>query len=446
MTRTSSKIIGIYLTIGVLWILISDWAFDYFGYPENPMYQTIKGIGFILISGMIFLIMLRNYEFRNDDYLARQKATADKLRLANERYTKVSKATNSIIWDWDLKKNKVLWAKNLTVLLGYDSLYNDPEWWTDRIHPEDQERVIAKVRQFLESGQRKKWSDEYRIVHADGNVRYIYDRAYLMFDKKGRPIRMIGSMEDLTERKTSGQQLEILNDQIRKRAEELAISNAELEQFAYIASHDLQEPLRMVTGFLTQLEKKYDPVLDDKGKQYIHFAVDGAVRMRKIILDLLEYSKVGKTAFHSEKIDTNELVDDIIKLNKTLLDEQNVTVRKANLPVIFGGKTLIQQVFQNLIVNAIKYRKADENPLIAIGATEDENFWQFSVSDNGIGIDPDYFEKIFVLFQRLHNKEEYSGTGIGLSICKKIVENHGGKIWVASGAQKGSVFYFTIKK
>jgi len=253
-------------------------------------------------------------------------------------------------------------------------------------------------------------------------------------------------IRDITERKKNESILKELNLQMGKNIEELAKSNIELEQFAYVASHDLQEPLRMVTNFLTQLNKKYNDQLDDKGKQYLNFAVDGAIRMRKIILDLLEYSRVGKLEMSWQQVDLNAIISETITLNKSLIEEHRAVIKAAKLPVIIANKTSIQQVFHNLIGNALKYQQDGSAPVIKINYSEDDDFWQFTVSDNGIGIEAYFFDKIFVLFQRLHNREEYSGTGIGLAICKKIVENHGGKIWVASEVGHGSTFYFTIKK
>nr|WP_306454593.1 ATP-binding protein [Flavobacterium agri] len=237
-----------------------------------------------------------------------------------------------------------------------------------------------------------------------------------------------------------------MNRELEQRNDALAASNIELEQFAYIASHDLQEPLRMVTGFLTQIEKKYEENLDEKGREYIHYAVDGAIRMRQTILDLLEYSRVGRKDFKQESINISEIVDEIISLNKPLFAENNSIIEKHELPVIIGGKTLIRQVFQNIMTNAVKYRKADIQPVIVIISEESPTHWQFSVSDNGIGMRQEHLERIFILFQRLHSREQYSGTGIGLSVCKKIVENHGGRIWATSEPGVGSTFNFSIKK
>lgn len=252
--------------------------------------------------------------------------------------------------------------------------------------------------------------------------------------------------KDITERKIHSIKLLELNKSLRIQAKELSISNAELEQFAYVASHDLQEPLRMVTSFLTQLERKYNSILDDKGRQYIHFAVDGAKRMRQIILDLLEFSRVGKLEDKLEEVDINILIRDILALYRKQIDEKHAKVKFDTLPAMATYKTSLRQVFQNLISNGLKYSQNGVPPLIQIGCSDDDKQWVFSVKDNGIGIDPEYFEKIFIIFQRLHNKSEYSGTGMGLAVTKKIIESMGGKIWVESAEGQGSTFYFTILK
>jgi len=447
MLRTSNKIIAIYLTIGILWILISDRSFEYFGIGDDSLvFQTLKGIGFILVSGFIFWLMLKKYEDKNEKYLNRLKNITEDLRHSNDRYTVVTKATNNIIWDFDFKKKQVLWGEALTRLMGYQQRVNHSNWWTEKIHPEDRERVTTKFDAFIESAEKENWSDEYRIITESGETKYMFDRGYLLFNKKGKPIRMIGSMEDISDRKEYENHLEELNSQINKRVQELAISNAELEQFAYVASHDLQEPLRMVTRFLSEIERKYNNQLDEKGKEYIHYAVDGAQRMRILILDLLEYSKIGKFDQSKENIDMNLLLEEIMLYNELALKENNATLIWKNLPTINCRRTPIQLVLQNLIGNSIKYHKPNEPIKIEISYTDLGTKWQFCVSDDGIGINPIFFDKIFVIFQRLHPKQEYSGTGIGLAICRKITETQGGKIWVDSEEGKGSQFYFTVSK
>jgi PAS domain S-box-containing protein len=252
--------------------------------------------------------------------------------------------------------------------------------------------------------------------------------------------------KNITDRKTSETRLQELNASLRKQARELTISNAELEQFAYVASHDLQEPLRMVTSFMTQLEKKYGDIVDDKGKQYIHFAVDGAKRMRQIILDLLEFSRVGRNEDDIEDVNINTVIGEIQGLYRKQIEEKHAKIVFQALPTIQTYKTPVRQVLQNLISNSLKYQKKGVMPIISISATETIKSWHVSVKDNGIGIDADYFDKIFIIFQRLHTKEEYSGTGMGLAITKKIIENLGGKIWVEAALGHGSTFYFTIPK
>ncbi len=252
--------------------------------------------------------------------------------------------------------------------------------------------------------------------------------------------------KDITDRKKSEEQLRKLNTELKDQTRKLAISNAELEQFAFVASHDLQEPLRMITSFLAQIEKKYSEKLDEKGKKYIYFATDGAKRMRQIILDLLEFSRVGREDFERETINLNILMDEVIALNKKLAQESNTRFEYDNLPKIVAARSSMYQLFQNLIHNAIKYKKTDEHPVIKISGDEDKNYWYVRVEDNGIGISEEYYDKIFNIFQRLHNKDEFSGTGMGLAICKKIVEEHGGTISVESEPDKGSTFTFSIAK
>ena len=252
--------------------------------------------------------------------------------------------------------------------------------------------------------------------------------------------------KNVSERKLTEIRLKGLNEDLQKQAKKLVISNEELERFAYVASHDLQEPLRMITSFLTQLEKKYGDIIDEKGKQYIGFAVDGAKRMRQIILDLLEFSRVGRTEDQHETVDLNELVKEIRILFRKNIEEKNAIIAADELPVIHAYQSPLRQVFQNLVSNALKYSRVNVPVQIHISVKELDDHWQFAVKDNGLGIAGEYFDKIFIIFQRLHNKDEFSGTGMGLAITKKIIESHDGKIWVESEEGIGSTFFFTVKR
>lgn len=251
--------------------------------------------------------------------------------------------------------------------------------------------------------------------------------------------------KDVSERKISQFQLSELNASLKKTASDLVASNAELEQFAYVASHDLQEPLRMVSGFLSLLEKKYVDILDDQGKEYINYAVDGAKRMRQMILNLLEFSRVGRFNDSMEEVDTNELLRNVQTIYKKKIEDSGAMIVSDNLPKIVTYKSPLQQVLQNLVSNGLKYQKRGGKPVINISAFRKNAHWHFAIKDNGIGIDSGHFDRIFVLFQRLHDDEKYSGTGLGLPIVKKIVEAMGGEIWIESEKGKGSTFYFTVK-
>lgn len=232
-------------------------------------------------------------------------------------------------------------------------------------------------------------------------------------------------------------------DRLKKAKNDLEASNNELEQFACIASHDLQEPLRMVSSFTQLLASEYKDKLDNNAQEYINFAVDGAKRMQNLISDLLEYSRVGRTGKSFERVDCNMALKAAITNLTNVIKESNAEVTYDPLPTVSGETFRLIQLFQNLIGNAIKYR-SDISPKVHISAKQKDNEWTFSVRDNGIGIDAKHEEKIFVIFQRLHSREKYSGTGIGLALCKKIVEQHKGKIRVESKIGEGSTFYFTI--
>lgn len=381
--------------------------------------------------------------------ITEKKKSEENIRISNERYNLVAKATNDAIWDWNLVTHQVVRAgEGLQILFGYDAAEADKDnnFWRRHIHPDDVQRMVNKLTAITGDPTATYWEDEYRFEKSNGQYATVYEKGYIMRDASGKAIRLIGASQDITKLKENEIRLNQLNEDLLLKAKELANSNAELEQFAYVASHDLQEPLRMVTGFLTQIEKKYGSIIDETGKKYIDFAVDGAKRMRQIILDLLEFSRIGRNEGNKELLDLNVLVNEIIILAQKQIDEKRAVIKLQQLPVLPVYKAPLRQVFQNLIGNALKYSRHDIPPRIGIAAKELEDHWQFSVSDNGIGISKEYFEKIFIIFQRLHNKDEFSGTGIGLAVTKKVIDNHGGKIWVESVEGKGSTFYFTIKK
>ena len=244
-------------------------------------------------------------------------------------------------------------------------------------------------------------------------------------------------MIDISERKYAEQKM---NELLKK----VTISNKELADFAYIASHDLQEPLRMVTSFMQLLSLQYKDKLDDRAHEYIGFAVDGGKRMYDLLIGLLAYSRVQTKGKPLLNVDTNHVLSNVLKNLAILIEERGAEIKFDNLPEIYADEIQITQLFQNLIQNSLKFSPG--HPRIFISSTSDTGHYTFSVKDEGLGIEAQYFERIFQIFQRLLPKEQYEGTGAGLAICRRIVERHGGTIWVESEIEKGSTFFFTIMK
>ncbi|MDQ3636719.1 MAG: PAS domain S-box protein [Actinomycetota bacterium] len=339
-------------------------------------------------------------------------------------------------WEYDLPGDKSRWSDELFRIFGLPP-GETPAFrgFFDLVHPEDRAAVRREVFGVLRGGEESSMG--YRIVQPDGEVRSVHTEYRVTRDASGRGVGMVGTIQDITERKRAEAELEALVDELRR-------SNAELEQFAYVASHDLQEPLRMVSSFTQLLRRRYEGQLDETADEFIGYAVDGASRMQTLINALLEYSRVGTRGRPFAAVDTEGVFGAALANLRNAVAESGAEVVSGGLPTVPGDQVQLMQLFQNLISNAIKF-KGEERPLVRVEARWQGGEWLFSVEDNGIGIGPEYRERIFVIFQRLHGRQEYSGTGIGLALCKKIVERHGGKIWVESEPGRGSTFFFTLR-
>jgi PAS domain S-box-containing protein len=322
-------------------------------------------------------------------------------------------------------------------LLGYpiSEWKENDNFWTKIIPPEVIDRVIEQTTQLAQ--EKDAGVLQFPVITQDG--RMLDMEAYVSFMRgaDGRVAGVRGAMIDVTDRRQHERLLE-------KTTEELRRSNAELQQFAYVASHDLQEPLRMVASYLQLIERRYNALLDDSGREFIHYAVDGASRMKALINDLLAFSRVQTQQRTFTLFNSEEALQTAMQNLKVVIEENHVRIDYDTLPQVFGDSILITQLLQNLISNAIKFKRLDSVHIKVASRRLKGGWWQFSVEDNGIGIEPEYFERIFAIFQRLHTREQYSGTGIGLSICKKVVEQHGGRIWLESTVDVGTTFYFTL--
>lgn len=378
--------------------------------------------------------------------ITEKKLIEERIKTAKERYEIVANATNQAVYEWDIINDTNYWSEGFNTIFGHPRLDGvmPVSTWLENIHPDElQDLMDVTTQAFTE--KRTALSRELRFRCADGHYKTVLDNLVILYNENGEPVKIMGAMQDLTERMKSEQAVRELNDQLNRRAKELAESNEELERFAYVASHDLQEPLRMVSSFLQLLQRKYEKNLDATANQYIEFAVNGADRMKRLILDLLEYSRVGTNKDQLQEIDMNEVAAQVLKNFSNRINVKEAVVTIGALPIVHGHRTQLTQLIQNLVSNSLKYNISFV-PEVRIGFEEEADAWRFYVHDNGIGIDAKFSEKVFVIFQRLHNREQFSGTGVGLAICKKIVEKHGGRIWVESEPGKGSTFYFTIKK
>jgi PAS domain S-box-containing protein len=277
---------------------------------------------------------------------------------------------------------------------------------------------------------------EFIVQNRDGRSIPVFASKAPVFDAQGNLTAIVCALRDISERKQA-------EDDLKAYAANLKRSNEDLERFAYVASHDLQEPLRMVILFSQLLEQKYKERLDTDADEYIQYIVDGGKRMRDLVNDLLDYARVTSKGNAFEPTDMNEVVQEALRNLAVSIQESSATVDSGVLPTVMADRPQMILVLQNLLSNAIKFRKGP-GPGILIGAELQGRKWVFAVRDDGIGIDPEFHDRIFEIFQRLHARTEYTGTGVGLTICKRIIERHGGRIWVESEPGKGSTFFFTI--
>ncbi|MDP4224478.1 MAG: PAS domain S-box protein, partial [Bacteroidota bacterium] len=341
-------------------------------------------------------------------------------------------------WEWVIDSDSFNLDSRMEKMLGIEPGYfeNTLSGFEKRIHEEDLQHLRTAMTKALTEDQ--PLDTVFRVKHENNVVNYVSTKALVEKDNAGNPMKMSGVCFDITEMKLGAEKtLFLLN-------EELLRSNKELEQFAYVASHDLQEPLRMISSFTQLLAQRYKDRLDNDAKDFIQFAVDGAARMQGLINDLLAYSRVQTRGKQFSVVDMHDVLGQVMNNLQLMIQESDALIVNDDLPEVFGDEGQIVQLMQNLIVNGLKFCKTA--PRIHISSKEEKEYFLFSVKDNGIGIEPQYFEKIFQIFQRLHPKDKYGGTGIGLAICKRIVNRHGGRIWVESKIGKGSVFYFTILK
>ncbi|NRA28605.1 MAG: PAS domain-containing protein, partial [Opitutales bacterium] len=366
-----------------------------------------------------------------------RKATEAELVASEERFRLVGELATDGYWDWDLNSNAEYLSPSFKRLFGYEDheMENHATSWQKIIHPDDLKLALVAFEGHTQRGE--PFAVPVRYFHKDGGIVWVLFRGVALKNSKGDFYRMIGTHTDITELKES--------------EEKLAQSNRELEQFAFIASHDLQEPLRTITGYVQLLERKYKGSLDQDGKEFMDYITQGAHRMRILINDLLSYSRVGNSEPQLEKLDLNKVVSEVLESLSSQIAREHAEIVFADgtLPFVYADSFQMRQLFQNLIGNGLKFKREGVRPVLEISTligknVEGKSFHKVSVKDNGIGIDEKYFEKMFLIFQRLNDRDSFEGTGMGLAISKKIVELHGGTISVESKIGEGSSFSFTL--
>lgn len=366
------------------------------------------------------------------------------LSLEEERQSlsNVLWGTGTGTWEWNVQTGEVRINQRWAELLGYrleELTPMRPESWLRLAHPEDAAKIDQLLRRHF-AGELADYECETRFRHRDGSWVWILDRGRLVSrTAEGKPLWVAGTSYPITERK-------LAEFELRSKTEALARSNAELEQFAYVASHDLRQPLRMINSYLQLLEKRLQGTLDAECRQMIGFVVDGATRMDQMLVSLLEYSRVGRKGQPMAIMPSRAAVDEALRFLTPAIAEAGAEIHLGEFwPSVRANRDELTRLFQNLIGNALKYRAAERTPTIAIEVAEHAEGWLFRISDNGIGIDSEHFERLFKVFQRLHTRSRYEGAGIGLALCRKIVERSGGTIWVESaGEGRGSRFCFVL--
>jgi PAS domain S-box-containing protein len=399
------------------------------------------GIASICVAAMMALTVLKNARgldvanMRLHGEIEERQRTEEALRFSEERFRAFMNKGPAIAYIKNSDGRFVYvnepCAQAFTRPVEHWIGKTDSDFWPEEVASE----LISNDQKVLSTGETLAFTEV--VPSQNGKSQYWLSFKFPLIEHGQK--YLAGLSVDVTEQKTAEAKLQQAFDELER-------SNAELEQFAYVASHDLQEPLRAVSGCVQVLQRRYSGQLDQRADEFIHHAVDGAARMQTLINDLLAFSRVGTRGNTFTTVPLPTLLQTALANLRVSIAESNAQITYDDLPLVHGDTSQLAQVFQNLISNALKFR-GDKQPQIHIGCRPDENhpnFWVLSVRDNGLGIDSKYFERIFVMFQRLHTRTEYAGTGIGLAICKKIIERHGGHIWVESQPGEGTTFFFSV--
>jgi PAS domain S-box-containing protein len=419
----------------------------YFEAVLLPLYDNKGKIigGMNIISDVTYLKMteldllnsnlqLKRSNTKMRQYIKKIKQAQKALRKSEEEFRMLAQNASDFIARTSPEGIYLYTSPACKLILGFEPEELTGHSFFEYLHPEEQEELTRLHQSMLSAAE--TFTIEHRMRCRDGTYKWIETTLRTILDENNFVQELQSASRDISSRKLNEQEL------IEKNRE-LERSNSELEQFAYVASHDLKEPLRMISNYTQLLGRRYEDKLDEDARQFIQFAVEGVHRMQNLINDLVGYSRIGRQELTYIHTDCNLILAEVLGTLHTRIEELNAEVITGHLPSVYGVPSQLHQLFQNLVENALKFHRDGDQATVEIKVKPENNFWHFTISDNGIGIDPRHSDKIFVIFQRLHDRRKYPGTGIGLAICKKIVELHGGHIWFEPG-NPGTIFHFTL--
>jgi two-component system, chemotaxis family, sensor kinase Cph1 len=399
---------------------------------KNGLYRIFlsRGIPIRNTSGKVV------HWFGTNTDISDLKKVEKELENSKKKLTLALENGNIGMWEWHIRTNEMVWDERMKKMLTIENKVFDSKYPTFEKFINDED--IPHFREAINNTLKYNMPFEtvFRTHGENGESKYISTKALLSRTKNGKPVSLSGVCFDITSMKKGSEQVLI------KLNEELLRSNRDLQQFAYVASHDLQEPLRMVSSFTQLLALRYEDKLDQDAREFIRFAVDGAKRMYDLLNGLLAYSRVQSKGREFSKVKMNDVLEKVLQNLALKIVEKKASISIGKLPVLFADESQMIQLVQNLIENSIKF--SINKPVISISAKLENDYYKFSVKDKGVGIESQYYERIFQIFQRLQPKATHEGTGIGLAICKRIIERHKGRIWLESEPGKGSIFFFTI--
>lgn len=430
-----------------------NWTLVFTSRPDFVSPYEANQPNVIAIAGVLVNLLLLYVLVKLNSLSSRNRTLAERYKSEKDRYEIVSLSTNDIIWEWDIVKNSVSFNKNYEAVLDYrlPSSEMSYETWISHVHPDDKERVVEKMKSLIRLNK-KHWQDEYRLLKADGSSIYILDRGRLVHNDEGKPVRMVGSMINITDRKLAEEAQRRFSEELERtvqaRTIELQRSNEDLERFAHVTSHDLKEPVRKILTTIDLVKIRYKNALGD-GVALLNKLSKSALRLNEMIESILAYSTVKYEAQKAEPVNLDQVVMNVREdLELIIYEKQAEFIVPQPLPVIEGSAVLLHQLFYNLVNNSLKFTGTGMKPVITIewqeGQISGKEMVEIRLSDNGIGFSQEHAQNIFQSFVRLHSKDRYEGTGLGLALCERIVERHGGTIKAEGEINKGATFIIQL--